>query len=506
MLSWVSVYSQTITIDNSLKSNQKIENIILQYRDFGKDTLRLKSYLAPLLHSSDKKLQSVYYSLLANGLSEAIDKVNLQSDHYYKKSIETAKVTHHPGLEVWALVNYAFYLYNYSKVTEALQIYMDADQKINKTETSQLIFPSLCYKNLGYFFGTIGDTKEAISYLKNAEKYAQPHSRELASIKDNIAYYLITINQFSAAEKYLQEALDISFKIKDYERYAKALGNYGRLNHMQKNYAAAIQYYKDDLKFSKQAKAAKNTMFAHIELSKVLFDNNQIAEAKAYLNEAINYARSKFYYMKFEKEIQELNLKIAIREKNVPQELFARRRLDVLEDSLAHLDSQKNLDRNNILAQKERYASKLSLANAQYEKEQLKTRAFIVIATLLLLLLLLIVFINKKQEKNRKNEYEKKVLQLQLDKVESEQKLDNAHITLASLNTYLTEKNLQIENLNKEISIAKTQPSFSILEKRDKGVEVKRGDRISKTSLFKYNTAEDGINELIKAAHTNWEE
>lgn len=46
----------------------------------------------------------------------------------------------------------------------------------------------------------------------------------------------------------------------------------------------------------------------------------------------------------------------------------------------------------------------------------------------------------------------------------------------------------------------------SILEKRDKGVEVKRGDRISKTSLFKYNTAEDGINELIKAAHTNWEE
>lgn len=46
----------------------------------------------------------------------------------------------------------------------------------------------------------------------------------------------------------------------------------------------------------------------------------------------------------------------------------------------------------------------------------------------------------------------------------------------------------------------------SILEKRDKGVEFKRGDRISKTSLFKYNTAEDGINELIKAAHTNWEE
>lgn len=47
---------------------------------------------------------------------------------------------------------------------------------------------------------------------------------------------------------------------------------------------------------------------------------------------------------------------------------------------------------------------------------------------------------------------------------------------------------------------------YFIFEKRDKGVEVKRGDRISKTSLFKYNTAEDAINELIKAEHTNWKE
>ncbi|ROI12755.1 hypothetical protein [Epilithonimonas hominis] len=201
--------------------------------------------------------------------------------------------------------------------------------------------------------------------------------------------------------------------------------------------------------------------------------------------------------------IQELNLKIAIREKNVPQELFARRRLDVLEDSLAHLDSQKNLDRNNILAQKERYASKLSLANAQYEKEQLKTRAFIVIATLLLLLLLLIVFINKKQEKNRKNEYEKKVLQLQLDKVESEQKLDNAHITLASLNTYLTEKNLQIENLNKEISIAKTQSSFSILEKREQKLQtlldshLMTNDNWQKFKNAFQNEQKDFYNQLI---------
>lgn len=125
------------------------------------------------------------------------------------------------------------------------------------------------------------------------------------------------------------------------------------------------------------------------------------------------------------------------------------------------------------------------------------------IATLLLLLLLLIVFINKKQEKNRKNEYEKKVLQLQLDKVESEQKLDNAHITLESLNTYLTEKNLQIENLNKEISIAKTQSSFSILEKREQKLQtlldshLMTNDNWQKFKSAFQNEQKDFYNQLI---------
>lgn len=469
--SWVTAFSQTINIDNRLEIDQKIENIIRQDKDFGKDTIKLKSYLSPLKKSSDKRLQSIYYNLLANGVSKAIDKVNHRSDRYYKKSIETAKAANHSGLEIWALVNYAFYLYDYTKMSEALQIYMDADQKIHKTKPEQLIFPSHCYKNLGFFFGTIGDTKEAINYLKKAERYSQPNSRELAMIKDNIAYYYISLDEFANAEKYLSEAGNIALQIKDYERYAKVLGNYGSLNYKQKNYPASINFFQQDLEYSKRSKADKNTMYCLIELSKALIDNNQIAEAKDNLNRSISYARSKSYYMKFEKEIEELNLKIAVKEKNVPKELLSRRRLDQLDDSLAYLDSQKNLDRNNILAQKERYSSKLSLANAQYEKEQLKTNAFIVIAILLLILIILIIFINKRQQHGRKTRYERKVLQLQLEKLTSEQKLNDAHFTLESMNVYLTEKNLQIDHLNKEINRVQKQSSYSTLEKEEQKLQ-----------------------------------
>lgn len=212
-------------------------------------------------------------------------------------------------------------------------------------------------------------------------------------------------------------------------------------------------------------------MFAQIQLSRALIFNNQLQQAKNNLGNAVKYARSKPYYMSFEKDIQELNLAIAVKENNIGEELFARRRLAQLNDSLQHLDSQSNLDRSNLLAQKERYASKLSLASARYENEQLKTSVFIIIAIVLMILILMILFINKKQQKNRKNQYEKNVLKLQLEKLSSEQKLSDTHFTLAAMNTYLTEKNLQIERLNKEIARILKQYNYSLLEKQQKKLQ-----------------------------------
>lgn len=46
----------------------------------------------------------------------------------------------------------------------------------------------------------------------------------------------------------------------------------------------------------------------------------------------------------------------------------------------------------------------------------------------------------------------------------------------------------------------------NIEDKKNKGVEEKSYRGTSKTSKYRYNTAEEGINEIIKAAHTNWSE
>ncbi|WDF46406.1 hypothetical protein PQ459_16075 [Chryseobacterium sp. KACC 21268] len=457
-------FSQQIVINENLDQKKKIESVILQNKNFGKDTLALKAFLSPLLKSPDKDLQAVYYNLLASGFASANEGLNTNSNRYFSKSLALSKVKENHGLEIWALVNYAFYLYDYKKTSEALQVYLDADNKIRNIENTEIILPSDCFKKIGFFMGTIGDTNEAIDYLKKAEQFAQPDSKELAAIQDNIGFYSLQLNEFDNAKKYFSKAATLSKKINDQIRYAKVLGNLGLLEFKKGNLERATQLLDQDLALSKKLSSDYNTNYARILLSRILIEKNQISKAKKLLTEAGKFAGSKVHLKKDVFEIELLNLKIAQQENDTQQELISLRKLNELEEQLTNGDSEKNLERSNILAQKERYASKLSLANAQFEKEQLKNKAIIVVSVLLFFIIILLIIFNQKQLKIRKDRYDKTVLKLELEKVKSEQKLSETSKTLSSYSTYLTEKNEQIELLNKELSKIKNSSS-SFIEK-----------------------------------------
>ena len=457
-----NIFSQNIVIDKNLESKKKIESIILQSKNFGKDTIALKSYLSPLIKSSDKNLHIVYYNMLASGFASANESINKTSNHNFSKSLALAKSGENHGLEIWTLVNYAFYLYDYKKTTEALQVYLDADNKIRQTEASAIILPSDSFKKIGYFMGTIGDTNEAIHYLQKAEQFAEPNSKELSAIKDNIGFYYLELNQFENAKKYFSEAETISKSINDQIRCAKVLGNFGLLEYKKGNLGKAVKLLEQDLEISRKLQSHNNTNYAEILLSRILIDKNQINEAKNLLTRAKKYAESKPHLKKSVFEIEQLNLKIAQKENDPEKELLALRKLNELENELTNSDSEKNLERSNILAQKERYASKLSLANAQFEKEQLKNKAIIVVSVLLFFIIILLIIFNRKQLKTRKDKYYKTVLRLELEKVKSEQKFLETNKTLSSYSTYLTEKNEQIELLNKELLKIKNSSSSSI--------------------------------------------
>ncbi len=457
------LFSQkVIAINNKLNTKNKIESIILQNKNFGKDTLSLKVFLSPLLKSSDKDLSIVYYNLLASGFASANEGLNSKSSFLFSKSLELAKAKKNHGLEIWTLVNYAFYLYDYKKTSEALQVYLDADNKIRQIDIDDIILPSDCFKKIGYFMGTIGDKNEAINYLKKAEQYAKPNSKELAAIQDNIGFYYLELDQLDHAKNYFSKAATIAKTINDQIRYAKVLGNLGCLEYKKRNYDKATELLKQDLTISINLQSHNNTNYARILLSKVLIAKNQINDAKTLLQEAEKYSESKQHLKKNVFEIEQLKLKIAQKENNTQQELMSLRKLNILEEQLANADGEKNLERNNILAQKERYANKLSLANTQFEKEQLKNRAIIVVSVLLFCIIILLIIFNRKQLKIRKDKYDKTVLKLELEKIKSEQKLSETNKTLSSYSVYLSEKNEQIELLNSEILKIKKSASSSI--------------------------------------------
>lgn len=186
------------------------------------------------------------------------------------------------------------------------------------------------------------------------------------------------------------------------------------------------------------------------------------------LNEAEKFPESKVHLKKNVFQIEELKLKIAQKEGDTQQELFCLRKLNQLENELTDSDGDRNLERTNILAQKERYANKLTLASAQFEKEQLKNRAIIVVSILLFFIIILLIIFNKKQLKIRKDKYDKTVLRLELEKLKSEQKLSETHKTLSSYSTYLSEKNEQIELLNRELLKIKNSSSSSIEKEKQK--------------------------------------
>lgn len=455
-------FSQNIVIHKNIDSKKKIETAIHQNKNFGKDTIALKSYLSPLLKSSDRDLEIIYYNLLATGFAAADEKLNSKSDQYFAKSLEFAKKNNNAGLEIWALCNYAFYLYDYKKTSEALQVYLDADNKIRHTDVRQVILPSDCFKKIGFFMGTIGDKQEAINYLQKVEQFAEPNSKELAAIQDNIGFYYLEQNQIENAKRYLSKAETVAKNINDQIRYAKVLGNLGLLEYKKGNLDKAVELLRKDLKISNKFRSYNNTNYARILLSKILIDKNEINEAKSLLSEAGKFAESKMHLKKDVFEIEQLKLKIAQQENNPEQELISLRKLNELEKQLTNSDSEKNLERSNIRAQKERYASKLSLANAQFEKEQLKNKAIIVVSVLLFFIIILLIIFNRKQLKTRKDKYDKTVLKLELEKVKSEQKFLETNKTLSSYSTYLTEKNEQIELLNKELLKIKNSSSSSI--------------------------------------------
>ncbi|MEA9414066.1 hypothetical protein [Flavobacterium sp. PL02] len=453
-------YSQTLTIPLQ-DSRENIERIILQEKDFQKDSVQLKKFLAPLLQSSSKKYNILYYALLANGYSSFFDKTNSLSDTYYLLSIQKAKDINDPSLIIWAEMNYSKYLYYYREIDKLIPTLLktiDATESINP---NKMILPGETFKFFGWIMTTIDDEDLAVKFLKKSLHYTKTNSPEYASVLNAIGVYYFKEKNFPAAMYYFDKTIAVSLPISDNIRYAKALGDKALIYEKKGDYKTALELLQKDIDYSEKYKDEKNSMYASILMAKILLKEQDTSRANALLQKAEKIALSKPYYNNSLKDIIELKLNI-LNGKDPEKELSLRRELKKIEESLLKTDGETALTRANWFVQKAKYENRVKNTQLQYEHESKMKNIYILLVILAILLSIFIFFSFKKRLKNNSLEYNKKIIDHKIEKRNYEKKLNDANLDLDAHIKFLHNKNIQISKLKLELENIKQSPSYHL--------------------------------------------
>lgn len=459
-------YSEDYSISDKKIIEQIAENkSAFQTKNYKDFKIYLNSVISKT-HLSNKKTEIVVnnvFSALKNAQEK--DQLNEGSTLLFQTALEISKKEKRADLEIWVSLNYAFYFYTYRKYEKCFPLFMYCIKALEEADDFSIIQICDTYKKIGYFLSTTNDYDNAEEYLKKAYQYAKPESSDMASILNSLGFCSLAKKNFTGAETYFKKTLEMAQKSGDNLRYAKALGSIAELELKRKNFDKAITLLQRDIAISKKNKGDQNTMYALTLLSKAYLENGDIFNAEKNLYIAKDYATAKSHFRSSEYQINEMLLKIAKIKGDDKHELLARRRLEKLKDSLMDFDAKETVLRVGWEFQKKQLQMKVEMDKNKIEKESYLKLSAIIVACLLLIIMLIIIRSYRLKMKSKKVEYDKKVLTLMIDKIKSESKLNNTHKTLQSYQIYLSEKNKQIEVLEKEMQQVKNS-SFSILEEK----------------------------------------
>ena len=448
-----------IMLEYVINQNKEVNDSVLLKNNFEKLNSTSNSYLR-------KNLDVIYYIYLADIYSKQFDKVNSKSNQLYAKANKIVKELGNPGLQIWLHTKFGFYYYNYSEYQKAFPHFMYASRVLDTTDHSEIIQKSNVYKLNAFFFGNVGNVEKSKDYLKLALDYTNNYDKEYGNILNALGALYYESKNYNNAKHYYELAKISAQKNHDQIRYAKILGDLALIYCHNKDFEKAIAYLKTDIDISEKENDERNVMFANIRLGKIYLNQNNITEAKKTIKLAEEYASTKDYLKSFELEINSTLLEIALKENDTQEELKLRRKLSDIESHLEKTDGKAIIDKINWDIQKKNFDYKFEAEQEKVERSKLLKNALIVIISLLILAIFLVFLALKRKMKIKNSDYENKVLLLQIEKLKSENKLNHTTKTLEDYKTYLSEKNQQIDTLNKEITKIQSSNSHDIETKK----------------------------------------
>ncbi|PZP52262.1 MAG: hypothetical protein DI598_01045, partial [Pseudopedobacter saltans] len=383
-----------------------------------------------------------------------VSSINDVSDSLFKATLQILEEKYaNSNIYLWAMTNYGWYTYSARDMQTALQCYTKAMQLTATLPPSNIIDRANTHKYIGYFLGTINENKMAIEYLTKANSfYDKKNEPKLAAeIFDNISMYYGKLKDFEKSESNLDSAMVFAKIARDTIRMAKVLGNMAQINLYEGKLDEAIPLVEEDIALSIKMKDSLNLMFAYNLLANVYIGKEDAKSANQYLNQALAVAETKSFLKSDEFDILKKKLSL-IRQYGIAGDTTPiLLRMSGLQDIVDRTDGSNalkiaHLGFSNSLMMEKRQDMADSL-----NSERTTKRIYGVFA---ILLVAIVVWVIKKYQNNlkkREKDFESMLKSLEIEKIESEQKLAKAKQDVASYVVFLSERNKQISVLKEEL-------------------------------------------------------
>lgn len=438
--------------NSSAEEKNFYETIIRESQKYQTSSSALSTYLTPYfnqaIRKNDNALLAIYYCLLADQSFDNEGGRNSFSDKYYLKALDLEKDYNYQNVKAWVKVMYGFYLYRCLKASEALPLLLEGEKGLEDISKDLVLDLTHTYKKLGYFFGTLGDYRTGIKYLELGQQQEGISPKLKAEILDNLGLLTLKSGGDTAqAMKNFEIAQNLALSEKDSLRYAKTLGNQARIYEGMKDYQKALSLLDKDLEISKSLGNNKNTIFALMMRIRLCISMGANREVRQMIKET-EYLLEGADDKKTILELEGHKLNLAIQNGDLKQELNARRRIEQLQDSLRFLDGDPVLSQLKFMADKQKYADKLSLAQALIKKKRAETRLWVILSLFVLVLSFFIYNAFRYRSRKRMREYEYQLLNLKYTKAELDKELMSSKSQLEEYMVYLKRNNEQIDLLS----------------------------------------------------------
>jgi tetratricopeptide (TPR) repeat protein len=430
-------------------------NVILQEYRSQKDSERLTHSFDSLIRNANKKekesLKIIYKTLLAELHFNAQDHKNEQSEQLFANAYALAQQSKNIALQIWTTTQYGYYYYTNSDYLAALPYFLETSRALESYPHDLIPEVNTVFIKHAYYYGTMDDHELSIKFLEKALVLSSENSQEYGAILFALGGMYIKTNDIETAEKYLLQTLHAAQNSSDKIRNAKALGELALIHHQRGDSEQAVDFLLKDIELSEKYGDKRNAMYAQLQLGRIYYELGDIDKSQNLLYTALQHAKSRAYLKGFEKEIVEIQLKIAEKQNDEARELALRRDLDDINQHISITDGQEIINKVNWQTQKERIQWQLDTKKAKLERSSLIKWIWAIVSVFLSFILFLLYKVSRKKLKLQQLIFERKIFSFELEKVRSEKALTDTRSSLASFQVYLEEKNQQLEQLENEI-------------------------------------------------------